>query len=62
MSSWKFVKFVDHLFSCTRMRLDDLANICRQRLLNVVVVVEENVLSRLELIIVYEEMAGGPLL
>ncbi len=41
------------------MQLEDLANMCRQQLLDVVVVVKENVVSLLDLIAVYKEMAGG---
>ncbi len=41
------------------MQLDDLAEICRQQLVDVVVVVKENVVSLLDLCVVYEQMTGG---
>ncbi len=45
------------------MQLDDLAKLCRQQLVDAVVVVKENVVSLLDLCVVYEEeMAGGPFL
>ncbi len=53
------MKFVDRLFSFSRMQLDDLAKLCHQQLLNVVVVVQENVVSLLDLIVVYEVTTGG---
>ncbi len=43
--------------------MDDLTKKCSQRLIDVVVVTEENVVSLLHLCVVYnEEMAGGSLL
>ncbi len=40
------------------MQLDDLTKLCHQQLLDVVVVVQENVVSLLDLCVLYEEMAG----
>ncbi len=61
ISIWKFIEFGDLLFSFPRMQLDDLAKVCRQQLLDVVVV-EENVVSLLDLCVLYEQMTGGAFL
>ncbi len=44
------------------MQLDDLAKLCCQQLINVVAVVQENIVSLLDLCVVYEEMKGGSFL
>ncbi len=44
------------------MQLDDLSKLCRQQLLDVVEVMKENVVSLLDLCVVYEVMTGGALL